>query len=95
LYKSALDPLPHFFLVVLLQVEDSHFSLIVISFHKSANAASDAILAVMTSCFTPAARAASRMRVVPETADWKRVFFRLERDNMRTWTRYGHHARLG
>jgi len=38
----------------------------VMSFHKSE--ASDATLAVMTSRFTPAASAASRMRVVPETA---------------------------
>ena len=50
------------------RVEDSHFSVIVICFQKSVDAASDAILAVMMSCFTPAARAASRIRVVPETA---------------------------
>jgi hypothetical protein len=69
LTKSALDPLPPFFLVVLLQLKDSHFSVIVISFQKLGNVTSDAMLAVMTSCFTPAARAVSRMRVVPETAD--------------------------
>jgi hypothetical protein len=73
LYKSALDPLPALFLVVLLQVKNSHFSVIVVSFHKSADATSDARLAVMTSCFTPVARAASRMRVVPDTADYKGV----------------------
>ena len=55
-------------LVVLLQVGHSHFSPIVISFQKSVVATSDTILAVMTTCFTPAARPASRMRVVPETA---------------------------
>jgi hypothetical protein len=59
------------FLVVLLKVEDSHFTVIVISFQKSTNATSDAMLAVITSCFTPAARAVSRMRVVPETADYR------------------------
>ena len=59
------------FLAVLLKVEDSHFSLIVISFQKSTNATSDAMLAVITSCFTPAARAVSRIRVVPETADYR------------------------
>jgi hypothetical protein len=58
-----------FFLVVFLQFKDLHFSLIVVSFHRSADATSDAMLAVMMSCFTPPARAASRMRVVPETAD--------------------------
>jgi hypothetical protein len=69
LNKSALDPIPPFVLVVLLQGKNSHFSVIVASFQKSADATSDTMLAVMTSCFTPAARAASRMRVVPETAD--------------------------
>ena len=68
LYKSALDPL-----AVLLKVEDSHFSVIVISFQKSTNAASEAMLAVITSCFTPAARAVSRMWVVPETADYREI----------------------
>ena len=48
--------------------EDSHFSVIVISFQKSSGEASDPILAVIMSCFTPAARPASRIRVVPETA---------------------------
>jgi hypothetical protein len=32
------------------------------------------MLAVITTFFTPAARAASRTRVVPETAPWKRGF---------------------
>ena len=82
LYKSALDLLPPLFLVVLLQDKDSHFSVIVISFQKSANATSDAMLAVITSCFTPAARAVSRMRVVPETADYKE--FLEVRENMTT-----------
>jgi hypothetical protein len=40
----------------------------VISFHKSLGELSDAMLAVIMSCFTPAARAASRIRVVPEMA---------------------------
>jgi len=31
------------------------------------------MLAVMMSCFTPAARAASRTRVVPETAPYKEL----------------------
>ena len=44
------------------------FSVMVVSFQKSAGAASDAMLSVMTSFFTPAARAASCMRVVPVTA---------------------------
>ncbi len=62
-------------------VEDLHFSVIVISFHKSAVATSDTALAVMMSCFTPAARAASRIRVVPETADYKELEVR---EKMRT-----------
>jgi hypothetical protein len=33
------------------------------------------MLAVITICFTPAARAASRIRVVPETAPWKECLF--------------------
>jgi hypothetical protein len=40
----------------------------VISFQKSVVETSDTMLAVIMSCFTPAARAASRIRVVPETA---------------------------
>ena len=55
--------------------------MIVISFQKSVDAASDAILAVMMSCFTPAARAASRIRVVPETAPYKELEVE---ENMRT-----------
>ncbi len=55
--------------------------MIVISFQKSSDVASDAMLAVMMSCFTPAARAASRIRVVPETADYKELEVR---DKMRT-----------
>jgi hypothetical protein len=55
----------------MFEVKGSHFSVIIISFQKSANVASDAMLAVMTSCFTPAAKAVSRMRVVPERADYK------------------------
>ena len=47
--------------------------MIVICFQRSADAASDAMLAVMMSCFTPAARAASRTRVVPETAPYKEL----------------------
>jgi len=66
LYMSAFDAVIPSSLV---EEKDSHFSVIVISFQKSAVAASDAMLAVITSCFTPAARAASRMRVVPEIAD--------------------------
>jgi hypothetical protein len=46
----------------------SHFSEIVISFQKSSGEASDTMLSVTMSRFTPAARAASRIRVVPETA---------------------------
>ena len=44
------------------------FSVMIMSFQKSAGAASDTTLSVMTSFFTPAARAASSMRVVPVTA---------------------------
>ncbi len=47
--------------------------MIVISFQKSVDAVSDAILAVMMSCFTPAARAASRIRVVPEMVAYKEL----------------------
>jgi hypothetical protein len=38
------------------------------SFQKSSVATSDAMVDVMTNCFTPAAIAASRRRVVQETA---------------------------
>ena len=54
----------------------------VISFQKSSGAASDMMLAVMTSCFTPAACATSRIRVVPEMAVYDEkglVFEKLER----------------
>ena len=37
------------------------------------------MLAVIMSCFTPAARATSNIRVVPETVPWKRLEIR---DNM-------------
>jgi len=40
----------------------------VISFHKSSDEASEPMLAVTTRRFTPAASAASRIRVVPDTA---------------------------
>ena len=44
------------------------FSVIIMSFPKSSGAMSDTTLCVMTSFLTPAATAASRMRVVPVTA---------------------------
>lgn len=64
--------------------------MIVISFQKSVSATSDTMLAVIISCFTPAARAASRIRVVPEMADYKEFFWRLENmnSNLGTGTTY-------
>ena len=47
------------------------FSAIIMSFPKSSGAMSDTTLAVMTSFLTPAATAASSMRVVPVTAVYK------------------------
>jgi hypothetical protein len=55
--------------------------VIVICFQRSLDAPSDAMLAVIMSCFTPAARAASRIRVVPETAAYKELEVE---ENMRT-----------
>jgi hypothetical protein len=52
----------------------SHLSEMVISFQKSSGAASDMMLAVMMSCFTPAACATSRIRVVPETAVYDKKY---------------------
>jgi hypothetical protein len=41
------------------------------------------MLAVIMTCFMPAARAASRIRVAPETAPCKKFFFRFRRsENM-------------
>ena len=79
--RGCISQLGSIFVVCLSIVDDSHFSVIVISFQKSSDVASDAMLAVMMSCFTPAARAASRIRVVPETADYKESEVR---DKMRT-----------
>ena len=49
-----------------------HCSVMVMSCQKSSGAARDMMLSVMTSFFTPAARAASSMRVVPVTAVYKK-----------------------